>query len=359
MADLARSSRIAALGLAATVLITCSALPGTPARHEPPDTAAVAQPSSCGMQFRLLAVGDVNLGRGAGQELLKGDTLYPFASVRDTLSGYDLVFANLECPLSDQDGETQDPENNLVFTGPPTGAESLHRAGVTMVSTANNHALDYGVDALDETMNYLERAGVLYAGTARDTSALYRPARCTVKGIRVALFACTDVMNAPGQKWRRSVAAADTARLLPAIRAIRDSVDFIIVSFHGGVEYANRPTVRTRAFARWVIDAGADLFIGHHPHVPYGIDERHGRMILYSLGNFVFSQPQRYWTRHSFAFSAVVTKDSAATRISRFSCLPVRCGFQPEFESGSEEGQKTLDRIRSLSSEPLSEYHSW
>lgn len=118
--------------------------------------------------LRLLAVGDVNLGRQVGQEILNGDTLYPFVAVVDTFAAHDIVFANLECTLSEQGGETQHPRNNLVFTGPPAAARSLRLAGVTLVSTANNHALDYGFTAHSETMKYLAGQGILFAGTAAE-----------------------------------------------------------------------------------------------------------------------------------------------------------------------------------------------
>ena len=304
--------------------------------------------------IRLLAVGDVNLGRRVGQEILKGDTLYPFVSVRDSFAGYDFVFANLESQLSDQRGETQNPRNNLIFTGPPDGSCSLKAAGVTVVSTANNHALDYGVRGLRQTLTYLDASGVYHAGTATDSSELLRPVVVERNGVKIALLACTDVMNMEDPMWRRYVAMADTGSLLPRIRALRDSVDFIIVSYHGGEEYADCPTLRTKQFAREMIAGGADLFLGHHPHVPYGIEMYEGKYIVYSLGNFVFWQPDRFWTQRSFAFAADLTKDDKGTRVASFRCLPVRSGFQPEFIRDGKEIDVVLERIRTLSTQSLS-----
>jgi len=307
----------------------------------------------------LLAVGDVNLGRSAGQEILKGDTLYPFREVSETFAVYDLVFANLECTLSDQKGETQHPKNNLIFTGPPGGAESLREAGVHVVSTANNHALDYGVRAHAETINNLRRAGVAFTGTALDSARLYEPAIIDRRGIRFAFFACTDVMNITDRMWLRYVAHADSAKLLPRVRAYRDSVDFIVVSYHGGVEYAERPSAQSLAFTRSVIGAGADLVLGHHPHITYGIEKIGKRYVVLSLGNFVFSQPQRFWTQRSFAFAADVKKDGNETYILRFRCLPLLSGFQPRFVGDTEEARLMVDRIQRYSTLPESENLSW
>ncbi|MBM2839665.1 MAG: cap protein [Bacteroidetes bacterium] len=303
--------------------------------------------------LRLLAVGDVNLGRGVGQEILAGDTLYPFAAVRDSFASYDVVFANLESQLSDQDGETQHPRNNLIFTGPPGGAHTLRQAGVTMVSTANNHAIDYGIKALLETGRYLREAGVYFTGTSGDASRLFDPVIVSRNGLRIAFFACTDVMNIEDPFWKKYVAEADSAKLLPMIRSVRDSVDFIVVSYHGGEEYADRPTQRTKDFARQMIAGGADLFLGHHPHVPYGVEEFEGKYIIHSLGNFVFRQPDRYWTQRSFAFAATIVKDANGTRVSTFRCLPVRAGFQPEFVTQQPEIDVILERIKALSTHSL------
>lgn len=302
---------------------------------------------------RLIAVGDINLGRAVGQEILKGDTLYPFFAVRDSFLSYDIVFANLESQLSHQRGETQHPRNNLIFTGPPGGAHSLRKAGVTVVSTANNHALDYGVKALHETIDYLDEAGVYHVGTGGDSSELFDPVVVSRNGIRIAFFACTDVMNIEYGMWKRYVAEADTGRLLPKVRHMRDSVDFIVVSYHGGDEYADRPTRRTRTFAQQVIAGGADLFLGHHPHVPYGVEELEGKYIVHSLGNFVFRQPDRFWTQRSFAFAATLTKDIHGTKVSSFACRPLQAGFQPRFVDERYESDLILERIRRLSTQPL------
>jgi len=308
---------------------------------------------------RLLAVGDINLGRSVGQSILKGDTLYPFVAVVDTFKHYDIVFANLECTLSNQNGETQHPRNELIFTGPPEGAIALRNAGIHVVSTANNHALDYGVKAHGETMENLTNAGVRFVGTAGESTALFEPLIVLHNTLRIAFFACTDIMNITHPLWKRYVAEADTAKLLPRIRAHRDEVDYIIVSYHGGEEYADRPTRRTKEFARAVVSSGADLFLGHHPHVSYGVEEINGRLIVYSLGNFVFRQFTPLWTQRSFAFAVEIVKTSDGTRARRFSCLPVLCGVQPRFVSSGDDARTMLERIKRLSSQIVSEQLSW
>jgi len=298
---------------------------------------------------RFLAVGDINLGRAAGQKILGGDTLFPFENVANTLKEYDLVFGNLESQLSNQDGETQHPENNYIFTGPPAGAVSLDRAGINVVSTANNHALDYGLAGLTETIRYLRESGVESVGTNERADLLYRPLLIVKNNIRFAFFACTEIMNIADRSWRNVVCKADTTSLFPEIRFWKDSVDIVVVSFHGGTEYGEEASPGTLWFANGVLSAGAQVFLGHHPHVSYGIIEDQRRLIVPSLGNFVFLQPQRYWAQRSFAIEIEFEKTGRSTVIKRYRPLPVRCGLQPTFLPQGEESMMIAQRIQSFS----------
>jgi poly-gamma-glutamate capsule biosynthesis protein CapA/YwtB (metallophosphatase superfamily) len=310
-------------------------------------------------EVRLLALGDINLGRRVGQVILRGDTLYPFARVFESLRTYDVVFANLESNISDQGGRTESPRNNMVFTAPPAAAQSLKRGGISVVATANNHALDFGVFARNQTIRYLDSAGIAHCGTADGRPDLYLPALVEAKGIRMAFFAVTDIMNTTGSVWQNLVAPADTGRLLPAIRAIRETADVVIVSYHGGAEYAPAASERTRHFARQVLEGGADILLGHHPHVPYGIELPGGRVAVHSLGNFVFMQPDRYWTRFSYALSFDIVRDAAGTRIRSLRPLPLRAGFQPEFLAPGKEADTVKERVRLLSSKDVQEFMTW
>jgi poly-gamma-glutamate synthesis protein (capsule biosynthesis protein) len=310
-----------------------------------PQAAAVGGVST----VRLLAVGDVNLGRHVGRVMLAGDTLFPFVAVRDTFAAYDLVFANLESCLSEQGGETEHPRNNLIFTGPPVGARMLRLAGINMVSTANNHALDYGQRGLSETMNNLQDAGIAFAGSARRARDVFEPALIERNGIRIAFFACTAIMNMRPRGCDTLVAFADTARLFPHMRVWRDSADFLILSYHGGEEYREHAGSEVQAFGRAAVEAGADLVLGHHPHVPYGLERRGTGLIVHSLGNFVFRQPGRFWTENSYAVAFVLEKGSDFARIGSVRCLPVKCGFQPAFLPPGPDAERVLDRVRMLS----------
>ncbi len=307
------------------------------------------------MVVRLLAVGDINLGRSVGRTMLRGDSLYPWRRLGDTLRQFDIVFGNLESNLSDQKGLTEDPRCNTVFTGPPCGAASLRAAGFTVVATANNHALDFGADAFLQTHTLLHAAGVLEAG-GMGKSGICQPASFEVKGIRFALFACTDLMNGTRNgRWKETVVFADSGLVYPAIRRARRDSAFVILSIHGGDEYADRPASRLMEFAKGAIDAGARLVLGHHPHVPYGILRYHGGIIAPSLGNFVFMQPSRYWTRHSIALRVDIYKDSTGYAFTALERLPLEADYQPRFLGTGRDSTLIVERTRI---DDLMEHHA-
>ncbi len=300
----------------------------------------------------FLAVGDINLGRRVGLKIIAGDTSYPFRRVSSVLKAYDIVFGNLESQLSDQGEETESPQSNMVFTGPPGGAWSLRTGGVSCVSLANNHMGDYGREALRQTLENLDSAEVAHVGAATNGQDPYRPLLLERRSIHFALFACTDIMPGSGSGWERFIAQADTGRLFPRLREVRPLVDFVIVSYHGGVEYADSAGAGVQTFFRAALAQGADLVVGHHPHVPYGIEELEGRYMVYSLGNFVFAQSTPEWTKYSFAFAAQIVKDSDSTRIHAIRILPLRSRLQPEFLGPGAEADSVFARLQAHSSLP-------
>jgi hypothetical protein len=247
----------------------------------------------------IVAGGDVNLGRGLGQRILQDPSCDPFRAIAPLWSAADLRFANLESQLSDQKGVTVKPDNWLVFTGPPAGADVLARAGIHLVSTANNHMWDFGYRALVETHGHLDRVGIAHAGSSLEPEGMYRPAVLKVKGWSVALFAVTQIWNqGPIEKHRGRfhVAWADVGRLREPIEKARRENDVVLVSYHGGGEYMDETVRWTRDFVAGVMALGVDAVLGHHPHVPQGVGWHGGRPVFYSLGNLVFAPNEHRWT---------------------------------------------------------------
>jgi len=278
-----------------------------------PVAAAAPEPEP---SIVLAAGGDVNFGRECGQAILKDVGYAPFAGLSEAWTSADARFVNLESQLSDQGGLTQSPSHRLIFTGPPGGADVLASAKVSLVSTANNHAWDFGKSALFETIANLERAQVPFAGTGRDAEQAYRPVVLRVKDRTIALFAVTHVWNQPpfeAHEGKDFVAWANVDKLKAGIEQARRDYDFVLVSYHGGEEYVDAPVERTRRFAKAVMALGVDAFIGHHPHVPQGVGWSAGRPIVYSLGNLVFAgHDDRPWTKQSFFARITLRKGERA-----------------------------------------------
>ena len=300
-------------------VLPATALP--PTTPEPSASSSAAAPAA---PLVIVAAGDVNLGRECGQAILADPHYDPFRNMGPLWGDADLRFVNLESQLSDQDGETQSPRNRLIFTGPPGGAETLAQAGIGVVSTANNHAWDYGRGAFFETLDNLARANVKNAGTGRTLDRAYAPVMLEARGRRIAVLAVTQIWNAgpiEQHEGKDYVAWARLRRLRGALEKARREADFVILSYHGGVEYIDAPIDATRRFIDSAVKTGlVDVVIGHHPHVPQGVGFRFGKPVFYSLGNFVFAgHDWAPWT----LYGLVARLELGADRALHVSACPV------------------------------------
>ena len=171
-------------------------------------------------------------------------------------------------------------------------ARALAAAGVDVVTMGNNHSVDYGQAALVDTIKRLEKAGVQVVGAGRDDADAWTPAIVkTAAGATIGFLAWSDVIwpgyratSAPGVAELRT----DIPRMKESIRALAKEVDYVVVGYHWGLEYEHYPWGAQTSAAHAAIDAGADLVIGHHPHVLQGFETYKGRLIAYSLGDLVF-----------------------------------------------------------------------
>jgi poly-gamma-glutamate synthesis protein (capsule biosynthesis protein) len=211
-----------------------------------------------------------------------------FAGVRDVLRNADLVFGNLEGVLSDRGETTKDPGSGrqFAFRMPPRYAALLRREGFNIVNVANNHAYDFGEPGFRDTLDNLKAANIAYVGP-RD-----HPATLSVRGLDVAMLSFSY-----SSRFGSVFELEQDAEL---VRQARAGGAFLIVTFHAGAEgpqaiwHGNQDEMffgenrgNVVAFARAMIDAGADLVVGHGPHVLRGVECYRGRPIAYSLGNFV------------------------------------------------------------------------
>jgi poly-gamma-glutamate synthesis protein (capsule biosynthesis protein) len=246
---------------------------------------------------QLAAVGDVMLDRALGDVVATGDIGFPFAFVADIFHNADYAIANLESALGDRGEPTA---KSYTFRAPPEAAQSVALAGIDLVSLANNHALDFGPQALLQGMALLEQQGVSTVGAGEDSERARRPQLVTLNGLTFAFLAYVNVPvegrapyfdtaawtagpQSPGMAWASpDVITAD-------VSDIRESVDHVVVILHSGYEYVPAPSPEQVAASRAAIDAGAALVIGHHAHILQGVEFRGDGAIVYGLGNFAFN----------------------------------------------------------------------
>jgi poly-gamma-glutamate synthesis protein (capsule biosynthesis protein) len=242
------------------------------------------------------AVGDVMLDRGIERAIIKHDIHYPFERIKDFTSNFDLAFCNLECPISEQGVSSGKiycfRADTAYFAGP-------RNAGFNIYCLANNHIIDWGLSACFDTRDRIERESLYTVGIYKTGERPCEPLIISTNGLVFAFFAYlgAPLRNLAWPENKPGPAQAPIDSITLAIQNVREHVDFIIVSFHWGLEYIHIPNKQQIEWAHCVIDAGADLVIGHHPHVLQSIEHYRNRVILYSLGNFVFDQHKSYQRR--------------------------------------------------------------
>jgi len=247
---------------------------------------------------RLAAVGDICLGdqvfclgHGIHSRAAKIGYDRYFAHLRERTRHCDHVIGNLEGVVGDlREGEPPSFDN-LMNRGPDEGADALKQAGFSLLSLANNHIFEHGPPGLEATVENLERVAVRHVGTC------FAPLHLeTLNGIRFAFLSWSLIPDVYCPELRASRYYNVTERpedVVEAVRSARQSADRVVLSIHWGSEFVPQPSHRQRALAHRLIDAGASVILGHHPHVLQPMEIYGGGLIAYSLGNFVFD----HWDR--------------------------------------------------------------
>ena len=280
------------------------------------------------MAVRLALAGDTMLGRGVaerltadpGHELLSAELV---SIARDA----DLFVVNLECCMSDRGEPVRDPERGFFFRAPPVAAERLAAMGVACATLANNHVLDFGADALLDTLAHLEAAGISAVGAGPDVDAARTPAVLRGGGMSVRVIAATDHPSAyAAGADRPGVAFADLLnegipewlgeRTAPGLDA-----DVAIVAPHWGPNMRARPVPHVRRAAAALEETEATLVVGHSAHVPQGPSGR----TLFDLGDFVDDYAVHPQLRNDLGLLWLVTVDAGGPL--RIEGVPLKLEF--------------------------------
>ncbi|MFZ5826068.1 MAG: CapA family protein [Bacillota bacterium] len=288
-----------------------AAFPGA----EPLRAAAQARPA--GEWASLSVAGDFMLARGVARAMREHGTLYPVAKVKEHLSASDLAFANLESPIGVKGRAL--PGKQIWFRAAPEAVEVLKAAGLDGLTLANNHILDSDEENFLETMDLLRQAGIPWTGGGRDLDEARRPLVLEARGVRIAFLGYSEFADLffdwhyprsfAATEERPGVPRIDEAWLAEDIQKARSLADVVAVTLHWGVEFENHPTEEQVRLARWIVDQGADLVLGYHPHAIQGFELYRGKFIAYSLGNFIMDRQDTDLARESMILDFLIGVD--------------------------------------------------
>ena len=304
------------------------------------------EPTAEPVSITVSMVGDCTLGTDVNFDQstsfdafyqMKNDPGYFFQNVKDIFTADDLTVANMEGTLTTSNDRQQ---KTFAFKGNPSYTEILTQGGVEATNLANNHSHDYGDQSYEDTIQYLEANGIT-------TFGYDRTAVMDVKGIKVGLIGIYELKDGLGRQQQ----------VIDTIREVKDQgAQVIIVSFHWGTEKSNIPDDIQKTLAHLAIDQGADLVVGHHPHVLQGIEKYQGKNIVYSLGNFCFGGNKNPSDKDTMIFQQTFTVENGelveddVTNIIPCS-LSSESGYnnyQPMVLEGSEK-ERVLQKIEEFS----------
>ncbi len=296
----------------------------------------------------LIFTGDIMLDDGPGRFIGEGgDPLLPFSGI---LKEADYRIGNLECPIATSGTQLDNKIYN--FRAKPRVLPVL-QGRFDALSLANNHSGDYGHEAFLETMHHLEQSGIHYFGGGRNLAEAHKPLWIERKGLKIAVLAYNEFKprsfeagaDHPGVAW------SEDSQVIADIRAAKAAgADLVIPYMHWGWEKEDKPSARQRQLAHKMIDEGAAVVVGSHPHVTQGAETYKGKPIIYSLGNFVFdgfdyAAGKRGWLlRLKLDKSGVIFWDTLVAQMDdNGTPTPISGSFTPCGKGGDEMVSECLN----------------
>lgn len=279
----------------------------------------------------LFFVGDIMLDRGVESMVDnygKGDFRFPFLKIKEDLERADILFGNLEGPISERG---LDVGGLYSFRFNPKSIEGIVYAGFDILSLANNHMIDHQAVALEDTMDILKENSIEYVGAGFNEEEAFPLKIIEKEEVKIGFLAFTDLCPLVWRASENSSGIAcieDTEEVIEKIRESKNSSDILIVSLHSGVEYREDPSPAKTSFFKKCIDSGADLVVGHHPHVVQKTEKYNQGWIAYSLGNFVFDQSFSQETMESVILKVEI-KNKKIEQVSTENLI-INQYFQPE-----------------------------
>lgn len=299
------------------------------------------------MTVTIALAGDTMLGRGVAEALGHPRPAPLFTpAVHKAVAAADLFLLNLECCVSDRGEPIDVPGKPFFFRAPPRAAGMLADLGVDTVFLANNHALDYGPDALLDTVAHLARAGIGSVGAGASAAAARAPLLVEAGGLRLGVLAVTDHpaeyaagVDRPGVAYAALRQTRAPRWLTDSIGALSEQVDLVLVSVHWGPNMTPRPVPHVRSAAAELTAAGADLVVGHSAHVFHGFT----RKVLFDLGDFVDDYAVHPVLRNDLGLLWLVTLDRSGVRHTE--AVPIALDYCHTRLADRAEYTWTADRL--------------
>ncbi len=349
---------------AVTPLVRVLQVDGTDPLRTPESYPLTTPGIPAGKVATVTVVGDIMLGRRVGAAMANsGDFAGPLRPTAERLASADLTIANFEATLSRDGSPTQGGDS---FAADPRVVAGLQLAGIDVLSLANNHVGDWGSRALVQTIAEVRAMGIQPVGAGSDLAEARSPAIVDVGGVRIGVLATDSIGESPAAGEARPgtnrlnmpprTGPLDNdalARVLADIQALRPQVDLLLVITHWGTQYTHNAEPIQRAVGRQMVEAGADLVVGGHPHWVQGVevvDPDQGRMIVHSLGNFIFDMDFMQRTQEG-VFLEAVTWDGALKSVE-FVPYVIGGDFAPRVVDGPQAAV-VLEPFRATSDAPF------
>lgn len=306
----------------------------------------IQNPEEESKDITISFVGDILLASRVGTMVNQKGVNAPFEKVKDILLGTDYAMGNLESAVA----ETGEPlKKKYTFRAEPKVLEGLKWSGIDIVTVANNHALDFGREAFVETMEHLNSVGIMCVGGGINAEKAYSPVILEKKGKRIAVLGASRVISdsswCAGENRPGLAGVYDTKPLINSIKNVRDDVDYVVVYLHWGDERATIPNKHQKNIGKLLIDNGVDVVIGSHPHVLQGFEFYKGKLIAYSLGNFVFTNNPNVSNK-----TMILEVEFGENGLKSAHIIPcVINNFSPEPIINEAERQKIYDMLKGIS----------
>lgn len=286
---------------------------------EPPAESSTDTVSSESV-FSAAMVGDMMMGRHVEEVASRNGYESLFQYTGDLFKQVDYMTGNFENPIKDEEDNLPEADKIIHLSAQSAAIQALEEYNFSTVTLANNHMLDYGHEGLANTLDAFENSSITAVGAGRNAEETSTYSMDEYNGLNVATLGVNDItysaMEQPGLA-SPGVLTSDPEQFIPAIQNAQEEADLVVVHLHAGQEYDSSPTTRQQELAKAIADAGADIVVGHHPHVLQSVDVYNDTLIMYSMGNFIFDQG---WTR---------TRDSAVAEYELMEDGTARIEFKP------------------------------